>query len=165
MKEKKNVYVYLGMLPSQFLLAAFWSCFPPIATRWKSAATVMQTMMQREAPMPLSMAVVMPEAKAYMVSSSVQVIYPRALSGHVETKNSARIRLLLKKTDPKTLQLSGDLGTFLFFPESSLRIFPGSFLELLGNKGSRTAPWDVGPLDDFQPWRIFINPCSLHVEM
>lgn len=48
----------------------FLSFFPPMAARWKSAAMVMKIMMQMETPMPLSMAVVMPEAKAYMVSSS-----------------------------------------------------------------------------------------------
>ena len=48
-----------------------WSCLPPIAARWKRAKTVMQTMMQMATPMPLSMAVVTPDAKAYMVSSSV----------------------------------------------------------------------------------------------
>ena len=46
------------------------SCLPPIAVRWKRAKIVMQTMMPMATPMPLSMAVVMPDAKAYMVSSS-----------------------------------------------------------------------------------------------
>ena len=69
--NKKMPHIFRQHLQTPvFSLAVVWSCFPPIAARWKSAATVMKTMMPTEIPMPLSMAVVMPEAKAYMVSSS-----------------------------------------------------------------------------------------------
>jgi len=56
----------------------------------------MKIMMQMEAPMPLSMAVVMPEAKAYMVSSmtlrySVEVVTNKTMQK--ETMQSVKFSI------------------------------------------------------------------------
>ena len=116
----KKSYVYLGMLPSQFLLAIFGPSSPPIAARWKSAATVMQTMMPMATAMPLSMAVVMIEAKAYMVSSSESSSNMRnSESCMLETKTSAKSSLPRQLT----LQLSGSLILEPSFSQKVLTIF------------------------------------------
>ena len=109
------------MLPSQFLLAIFWSFFPPIATRWKSAATVMQTMMQIATAMPVSMAVVTIEANSYMVSSSeISGNILNSESCMLGTKKSAKSSLPRQRL---SLQLSGSLILEPSFSQKVLTIF------------------------------------------
>ena len=120
MKTRKKIVCIPWNAPLPVFVGHFWSFFPPIAARWKSAATVMQTMMPMATAMPLSMAVVMIEAKAYMVSSSESSSNMRnSESCMLETKKSAKSSLPRQLT----LQLSGSLILEPSFSQKVLTIF------------------------------------------